>query len=125
MVDFDMEKRKSRVRGHAVRSVLIFFAMCLAGILSSCVTEETAVRKPGGGGFIAKPCVECHKEKLNEFQKKFVHAPYGKKECESCHIRHGKLAVKSFKEREELKLCYLCHAPMAAKICIMRFRKCE
>ncbi|MDP2277279.1 MAG: cytochrome c3 family protein, partial [Nitrospirota bacterium] len=93
--------------------IKIAFLFLLFGFLSACVTEGPAVRK---GGFARKPCMECHKGKQAEFQKKYVHAPFSKSECESCHLRHGKLAVKSLKEREEKKLCYLCHSQMSAKM---------
>jgi len=39
-----------------------------------------------------------------------------KNACEECHIRHGKIAARALKEREETKLCYLCHTAMASDI---------
>ena len=84
--------------------------MCFSSSVSffTCAPEPTVRR-----GFEAKPCLDCHKTTLNEFQKKYVHSPMSKKDCEACHLRHGKIAVLTLKEREERKLCYICHKQMA------------
>ncbi len=74
-----------------------------------CAPEQTVKRK----GFEAKPCLDCHKKTLNDFQKKYIHEPMAKKDCDACHLRHGKIAVLSLREREERKLCLLCHAQFA------------
>jgi predicted CXXCH cytochrome family protein len=86
----------------------IILVLSIVILVSTCAPEPT-VRK----GFAPKPCLDCHKEKLNELQKKYVHAPMSNRDCEACHLRHGKLPVKTLKEREEIKLCYLCHSQMA------------
>ena len=55
----------------------------------ACATEDTVHKK----GFQAKPCLDCHKNTMSEFQKKYVHDPMKKRDCEACHLRHGKIAV--------------------------------
>jgi predicted CXXCH cytochrome family protein len=67
-------------------------------------------------GFAPKPCLECHKEMESFFKKKNVHIPMANKACEGCHIRHGKIAARALIEREEIKLCYLCHTTMASDV---------
>jgi predicted CXXCH cytochrome family protein len=90
---------------NCLKLIFILFIFCL---YYSCAPEPT-VRK----GFAPKPCLDCHKEKLDEFQKKFVHSPMVKRDCEACHLRHGRLPVLTLKEKEERKLCFTCHAQMA------------
>src|SRR3972149_9601565 len=90
---------------NALKLIFILFIFCL---YYSCAPEPI-VRK----GFAPKPCMDCHKEKFVDFQKKFVHAPISTRDCESCHLRHGKIPVKTLKFREEDKLCYGCHSQMA------------
>ncbi|HIC92440.1 MAG TPA: hypothetical protein EYP21_10355, partial [Syntrophaceae bacterium] len=62
-------------------------------IISTCAPRR--VRGP----FKPKPCLECHSKKLGEFKKAYIHSPMEKKDCEACHLRHGRLPVKSLKER--------------------------
>src|SRR4030042_5205641 len=83
------------------------FILFISTFIYTCA-PETVVRR----GFEAKPCMDCHKEKLNEFQKKYVHSPMSKRECEACPLRHGKIAVLYLKEKDP-KLCYSCHKQMA------------
>ncbi|HDH06301.1 MAG TPA: cytochrome C, partial [Nitrospirae bacterium] len=88
----------------------IFLAIIFS-IFITCAPERKA-RK----GFVAKPCMDCHKEMKSELAKKYVHVPMSERDCEACHLRHGRLAVKSFVEREEKKLCFTCHTGMAADV---------
>ena len=91
------------------RLINLILVLFIFGILFYTCAPEQTVRR----GFEAKPCLDCHKTKLNEFQKKYVHSPAAKRDCEACHLRHGKIAVLTLKEREERKLCYICHKQMA------------
>jgi predicted CXXCH cytochrome family protein len=91
-----------------MKNIVKFVFILSIFILIATCAPEPVVRK----GFAPKPCLDCHKEKLNEFQKKYVHSPMSKRDCEACHLRHGKLPVKTLKEREEDKLCYICHSQM-------------
>ena len=91
------------------RLINLLFVLFIFGILFYTCAPEQSVRR----GFEAKPCLDCHKTTLNEFQKKYVHSPMAKRDCEACHLRHGKIAVLTLKEREERKLCYICHKQMA------------
>jgi predicted CXXCH cytochrome family protein len=54
-----------------------------------------------------KFCYICHKERLEEFQRKFSHKPI-KDDCNSCHTAHGSNVKFQLKEKEP-KLCYSCH----------------
>jgi predicted CXXCH cytochrome family protein len=85
--------------------------LCMFFLLASCAPEMKPRR-----GFKPKPCLECHTEMLKELDKQNVHAPMRNRDCEACHIRHGKIAFRSLKERVEKKLCFLCHSEMASKI---------
>ena len=87
---------------------LIILLLCFA---YTCTTTE-----PRRKGFVAKPCLDCHTKTLTEYQKKYIHEPMAKKDCEACHNRHGKIAVLSLKEREQRKLCVLCHKDFEARI---------
>ena len=83
----------------------------IVALAISCAPEKK-VRKR----FTPKPCIECHEEKLKDLELNFVHAPAAKKDCEACHLRHGRLAIKSFIENSERKLCYKCHTDMAEQM---------
>jgi len=87
----------------------LVFLLGIFIFLSTCAPEQ-GVRR---ARFEPKPCLDCHTGMLTEFQKKYVHAPMAKKDCEGCHLRHGKIPVKTLKFREEDKLCYSCHSQMA------------
>ena len=88
-----------------------FIILSVVVFIAACAPEPTVRR-----GFAPKPCLDCHKEKLSDFQKKYVHSPMSKKDCEACHLRHGKLPVLTLKFREQDKLCYICHSQMALNI---------
>src|SRR4030043_1603826 len=86
--------------------------LSIISLIYSCA-PETSVR-PEGKGFAPKPCFDCHTEKISEYQKKHVHSPVVQRNCEACHLRHGKIAVLSLKEKDERSLCYPCHKQMAS-----------
>src|SRR4030066_612054 len=85
---------------------LIIFSVVI--LVAACAPEPTVRR-----GFAPKPCLDCHKGTLTEFQKKYIHSPMEKRDCEACHLRHGKIPIKTLKFREEDKLCYSCHSQMS------------
>ncbi|HEW81567.1 MAG TPA: hypothetical protein ENH18_04265, partial [Nitrospirae bacterium] len=87
--------------------------LLMVTVFVTCVPER---RIKVARGFAPKPCMDCHKEQLPEFNKKYVHSPMSKRDCEACHLRHGKLAVRAFVEGEERKLCYICHTQMASEM---------
>ena len=91
-----------------MRNILKFLIILSVVVLIATCAPEPTVRR----GFAPKPCLDCHKETLTEFQKKFIHSPMGKRDCEACHLRHGKIPVRTLKVREEDKLCYSCHSQM-------------
>jgi len=95
-----------------IRTAVKIFLILMIFFTYTCTTTEQARRK----GFEPKPCLECHKKTLPEYQKKYIHQPMAKKDCEACHNRHGKIAVLSLKEREQSKLCTKCHTEFAARI---------
>ena len=74
----------------------LFFLLALLSIFIACAPEVKVPKK----GFAPKPCMECHKEMRSELTKQHVHDPMSKHDCEACHLRHGRLAVKTFVERE-------------------------
>lgn len=80
-------------KSHITKLFLILLLLCFA---YTCTTTE-----PRKKGFVAKPCLDCHTKTLPEYQKKYIHEPMAKKDCEACHNRHGKIAVLSLKEREQ------------------------
>ena len=90
--------------------------MLLTLILIAVFTVSCAPEKKVRKRFEPKACIECHDEKLKDLQLDFVHAPAAEKDCEACHLRHGKLAIKSFVETSERKLCYRCHTDMAEQM---------
>jgi len=92
--------------------IKIFSLAILFWLFVQCAPEI----KPAKKGFVPKPCMDCHAEIQSEFSKQYVHDPMSKRDCEACHLRHGRLAVKAFVEREERKLCFICHTKMAADV---------
>src|SRR3989304_4719387 len=53
-----------------------------------------------------KACLDCHGGKMEEkFKKKYVHYPFGQKECESCHDAKAYKLVSPVEE-----LCFVCHS---------------
>jgi predicted CXXCH cytochrome family protein len=95
------------------RSVKILIGLFVVAAMLAIFSDDA---RPAAKGFAPKPCLDCHKEKSKELGQKFVHAPMAGKECESCHLRHGKFAVLSLTEREEIKLCFICHTKMASEV---------
>ena len=89
--------------------LILIFMVCLT---YTCAPDQTVKRK----GFEPKPCLDCHKKTLTEYQKKYIHKPMAEKDCDACHLRHGKIAVLSLKEREERKLCLNCHTRFAESV---------
>lgn len=53
-------------------------------------------------------CQACHKGKIKEFNKDFVHGPVGAGSCIACHEPHGSAADFSLREPVKL-LCLSCH----------------
>ena len=90
------------------RFMRIILLVLIATAIFACGPEKRVKKR-----FVPKPCLACHEERLPDFQKRYVHQPVKEKACESCHVRHGKLAVKSFIERVESRLCFTCHSEMA------------
>jgi len=61
----------------------------------------------------SRHCYECHGDKEAEYNQSVVHDPVAKKDCESCHKRHGfsqSLVLKS----EGKELCTGCHTDYEA-----------
>jgi hypothetical protein len=67
---------------------LIFLSAALT-IFIACAPEVKVQKK----GFVPKPGMECHEEMQSELTKQYVHDPMSKRDCEACHLRHGRLAV--------------------------------
>jgi len=68
------------------------------------------------GGAFAKSCYKCHKDKKQEFSKKYVHSPVEEESCTDCHLEHEqgkpeKLALTA----EGNELCAECHDGIADK----------
>ncbi|MBW2645494.1 MAG: cytochrome C [Deltaproteobacteria bacterium] len=54
-----------------------------------------------------KFCFLCHKERLEQFKRKFSHKPQTEN-CNSCHTAHGSNVTFQLKDKEP-ELCYSCH----------------
>jgi predicted CXXCH cytochrome family protein len=65
-------------------------------------------RSPTGTYSDINPCYLCHKDKIGEFQKDFIHGPVAGGSCAICHNPHGSDFDKNLKEPEEV-LCASCH----------------
>ncbi|MEO0297208.1 MAG: cytochrome c3 family protein, partial [candidate division WOR-3 bacterium] len=64
----------------------------------------------GRKGFKPKECIECHQRVYErDLNQRVVHSVFKEKNCEACHLRHGRLPVKTFIYRSEKKLCGQCH----------------
>ncbi|NIS63514.1 MAG: hypothetical protein GTO13_23355, partial [Proteobacteria bacterium] len=56
---------------------------------------------PRRKGFVRKTCLDCHKEKKQEYSsRKYVHSPVAKEDCESCHRRHGLVGAVLLQDEE-------------------------
>ncbi len=54
-----------------------------------------------------KFCFLCHKERLEQFQRRYSHKPQ-EEDCNNCHTAHGSNVEFQLKDREPT-LCYSCH----------------
>jgi predicted CXXCH cytochrome family protein len=59
-------------------------------------------------------CQSCHKGKIEEFNKEFVHGPVGAGSCLACHDPHGSDVQFSLRKPVQL-LCSSCHEEIEAK----------
>lgn len=69
---------------------------------------EAAVEAPALPPSREVLCFDCHKESLEDFERKYVHDSVLKKRCLDCHVDHGqdnKLILVSY----EARLCFRCH----------------
>ncbi|MBI5664844.1 MAG: hypothetical protein HZC49_07130, partial [Nitrospirae bacterium] len=94
----------------------VVFKILLSAFVICFLVECAPEVRPSKKGFVPKPCLDCHTETQSDLSKQYVHDPMVKRDCEACHLRHGRLAVKSFVEREERKLCFICHTKMASDV---------
>ena len=94
----------------SVQGLILLLVVFIIFISCGPTTKRTKKR------FKPKSCLECHQERLPDFEKKFVHAPVEAKDCEACHTRHGRLAVKSFIDNVESRVCYTCHSEMGDRM---------
>ncbi|MEE9552691.1 MAG: cytochrome c3 family protein [candidate division Zixibacteria bacterium] len=53
-------------------------------------------------------CYQCHKDKIGEFQKDYIHGPVAGGSCTICHDPHGSNYEKNLIYPEEI-LCASCH----------------
>ncbi len=60
-----------------------------------------------------RPCYECHKDAREAYNKKIVHDPVKKEDCESCHKRHG-FEQKLTLQKDFPQLCTDCHGDVVA-----------
>ena len=82
---------------------LTFQLLCCVLVLSSltgCFRHSRGIR--------VKTCLECHAEKAEELSQPVVHTPFGSRECEACHERHG-LANMLMLKNSSNDLCFECH----------------
>ncbi len=67
----------------------------------------TGVARPNNLG--TDPCFECHKDKINVFDKDHIHGPVAGGDCVICHDPHGSSYEHSLKSPEQI-LCFSCHS---------------
>lgn len=76
-----------------------WLALLLLLLLLCCCTSAADVlitRGPQQARFIARnlECLQCHTEKIPDFSKNTVHAPFMQRDCTICHVKHtGQVAV--------------------------------
>ncbi|HBO69140.1 MAG TPA: hypothetical protein DD658_02940, partial [Deltaproteobacteria bacterium] len=97
------EKMK-KVRGIAAITALLAFALLIIFAI-------------GAGDILAakKGCYDCHPKAKAAHQRKFVHAPVAKEDCEACHKRHG-FSNKLILKEKGAELCYSCHKGLKEKL---------
>lgn len=57
----------------------------------------------------ADPCFECHRNKINMFEKDHIHGPVAGGDCVICHDPHGSSYDYSLRSPEQI-LCFSCHS---------------
>ena len=91
------------------RAVIMLVVLCGLGYLAACVSAPSGKIRT----FERKECVECHTDFVDKyFGMKNVHAVVKEKQCEACHLRHGKVPKLLFK-RQGNELCLECHKKTA------------
>lgn len=91
-VDIDSEEPED---SHRRRWWGVLVAVLLLLLLLFCVATSAQVWVQGGSEqarFVARnlECLQCHTEKIPDFNKASVHNPFALKECTACHTPHGR-----------------------------------
>jgi len=97
--DIDIDSQYQETDGGRRRWSLLLAVAVLVLLLFCCVTSSD-VWVSGGreqARFVAEniECLQCHTERIPDFNRTSVHNPFMHEDCTACHTRHGKKVTVS------------------------------
>lgn len=92
--DDDIESEENRERRRRRRWWPLALLLLLL-LLTCCMATQTREWTKGGAEqarFVARniECLQCHTERIPDFDRRVVHNPYQMRRCTTCHTPHGK-----------------------------------
>lgn len=75
---------------------------------ATCHNRETNQVEQSSGGIVSNPCYSCHSDKIEKFDRQYIHGPVAGGSCAVCHDPHGSKFEHSLISAQEV-LCFSCH----------------
>jgi len=85
----DAEGDRGGKRWYGLLAIILLLALLLC--CATTTVDLAVTRGPQQARFIARNvgCLQCHTEKIPDFNKTSVHAPFMQRDCTVCHTKHG------------------------------------
>jgi len=95
-IAIDPEEQEQEQQGRERRWWGLLAVILILLLLMFCIVTSVDVWVRGGSEqarFIARnaECLQCHTELIPEFGRADVHDPFAKRDCTTCHTKHGKV----------------------------------